>query len=81
MSSHDIGSAGPTVPGDAGRRDVRPTDEEFYASDRPANPALPEDRPRGGVPGEALRHRGTWSVTMIVLFVLLVLFVGIWAFP
>lgn len=51
MSSHDIGSAGPTVPGDAGRRDVRPTDEEFYASDRPANPALPEDRPRGGVPG------------------------------
>ncbi|MDQ0790692.1 hypothetical protein [Streptomyces sp. B3I8] len=75
MTSHDID------PGSVGRRDVRPTDEEFYASDRPENPALPEDRPRGGGPGEPLRHRGTWSVMMIVLFVLLVLFVGMWAFP
>ncbi|WP_030378456.1 MULTISPECIES: hypothetical protein [unclassified Streptomyces] len=74
-SHHDID------PRNAGRRDIRPTDEEFYASDRPENPALPEDRPRGGEPRDAVQHRATWSTVLIVIAVIVVIFAGIWFFP
>jgi hypothetical protein len=62
-------------------RNVYPSDDQFYLSDRPAHPALPEDRPRGGGPHEPLHHRGSWAtVAMIVGICLLILF-GIALFP
>lgn len=62
-------------------RNVYPTDEEFYASDRPANPVLPEDRPRGGGPTEPVKHPWTWGTILFVAFVFLVIFAGIALFP
>ena len=41
-------------------------DREFYSRDRPENPRLDEDRPRGGGPEEPHR-RGNWPVWAIVL--------------
>jgi hypothetical protein len=74
-SQHDID------PRNAGGRDVRPTDEEFYASDRPENPALPEDRPRGGGDRDAVRHRGTWATVGFIVLIVLIVLVGIALFP
>ncbi|MEU9365097.1 hypothetical protein AB0D78_03790 [Streptomyces avermitilis] len=62
-------------------RNVCPSDADFYASDRPAHPLLPEDRPRGGGPATPLRHRGTWETVAIVAAVILVIMVGIALFP
>ncbi|MEW2402905.1 hypothetical protein [Streptomyces sp. NPDC046862] len=62
-------------------RNVYPTDEEFYASDRPANPVLPEDRPRGGGPTSPVKHPWTWGTILLVAFVFLVIFAGIALFP
>lgn len=44
---------------------------EFYSHDRPDNPRLDEDRPRGGGP-EDPHTRGNWPVWMVVLAILLV---------
>ncbi|MEV7086305.1 hypothetical protein AB0O07_10455 [Streptomyces sp. NPDC093085] len=57
------------------------TETEFYASDRPAHPELPEDRPRGGGPKEPLVHPGTWAMIAIVAIVVVVIGVGIVLFP
>ncbi|MFC9430732.1 hypothetical protein [Streptomyces sp. NPDC056987] len=57
------------------------SEADFYASDRPPHPKLPEDRPRGGGPKAPLLHRGTWSVLAIVVVVVLVIAVGIVLFP
>ena len=62
-------------------RNVYPSDADFYASDRPAHPVLPEDRPRGGGPATPLRHRGTWETVGLVVAVILVIMVGIALFP
>ncbi|MFJ8000325.1 hypothetical protein ACIQ7D_24850 [Streptomyces sp. NPDC096310] len=57
------------------------TEAEFYASDRPPHPKLPEDRPRGGGPKEPLVHPGAWSLMAIVAIIVLVVAVGIVLFP
>ncbi|MFI6401897.1 hypothetical protein [Streptomyces sp. NPDC050548] len=57
------------------------TDDQFYASDRPAHPVLPEDRPRGGGPAATVRHRGTWATVALVAGIVLLILVGIALFP
>ncbi|WP_221348176.1 hypothetical protein [Streptomyces beigongshangae] len=52
-------------------------DDEFYRSDRPDHPKLPEDRPRGGGPEDSGQSRKpTWMIlgAVVVLIVLLALF-------
>lgn len=46
-------------------------DEDFYARDRPDNPDLAEDRPRGGGPEEPHTRRN-WMVWVIALVILVV---------
>ncbi|MFH9178363.1 hypothetical protein [Streptomyces albogriseolus] len=43
--------------------------DDFYSRDRPEDPSLEEDRPRGGGP-EDPQGSGTWPVWLIVLAVL-----------
>jgi hypothetical protein len=62
-------------------RNHYPTDQEFYASDRPANPALPEDRPRGGGAAAPVKHRGTWGTVALVAVIVLIVLMGIALFP
>jgi len=62
-------------------RNVYPSDAEFYASDRPEHPVLPEDRPRGGGPAKTLQHRGTWATVGLVVGIILLILVGIALFP
>ncbi|GAA3815994.1 hypothetical protein [Streptomyces chiangmaiensis] len=62
-------------------RNVYTSDEQFYRSDRPAMPVLPEDRPRGGRPGAPVRHRGTWATVAMVAGIILLILVGIALFP
>jgi hypothetical protein len=62
-------------------RNHYPTDAEFYASDRPTHPVLPEDRPRGGGPTTAVKHRGTWATVALVAGIVLLILVGIALFP
>jgi hypothetical protein len=62
-------------------RNVYPTDEEFYASGRPADAVLPEDRPRGGGPATPLKHRGPWATAALVVGIILLILVGIALFP
>ena len=57
------------------------TDDEFYASDRPVNAELPEDRPRGGGTGDPLRHPWSWGAIAFLVIVCLVILVGIALFP
>ncbi|AZQ72598.1 MULTISPECIES: hypothetical protein [Streptomyces] len=55
---------------------------DFYTHDRPDNPRLPEDRPRGGGPGStALAHHPMRIGVVIVIAVLVVLAFGIMLFP
>jgi hypothetical protein len=56
-------------------------DEELYSRDRPAHPALPEDRPRGGEPKAAVKHRSPWLVATFVIVVIALIVVGIALFP
>ncbi|MEU6097170.1 hypothetical protein [Streptomyces sp. NPDC047079] len=56
-------------------------DEEFYRSDRPARPALEEDRPRGGKPKAPAKHRGPWAIVAIVALVVVLVVLGIALFP
>lgn len=62
-------------------RNVYPTDADFYASDRPEHPVLPEDRPRGGGPATPLKHQGTWGTVGFVACIILLILVGIMLFP
>ncbi|MFF2997294.1 hypothetical protein ACFVTC_22450 [Streptomyces sp. NPDC057950] len=62
-------------------RNVYPTDEQFYAHGRPADPLLAEDRPRGGSPAAPLHHRGTWATVALVAGIILLILVGIALFP
>ncbi|XUL86371.1 hypothetical protein ACQ86D_06370 [Streptomyces galilaeus] len=62
-------------------RNHYPTDDDFYASDRPAHAVLPEDRPRGGGPHTAVKHRGTWATVALVAGIVLLILVGIALFP
>ncbi|MER6123548.1 hypothetical protein ABT173_12950 [Streptomyces sp. NPDC001795] len=62
-------------------RNVYPSDEQFYAGDRPANAALPEDRPRGGGPASPVKHRGTWATVGLVACIILLILAGIALFP
>ncbi|MFI6488720.1 hypothetical protein [Streptomyces sp. NPDC050564] len=62
-------------------RNHYPTDEEFYASGRPAHPTLPEDRPRGGGGTAPVKHRGTWATVALVVGIVLLVLVGIALFP
>ncbi|MER6629062.1 hypothetical protein ABT301_12565 [Streptomyces sp. NPDC000987] len=62
-------------------RNRYPTDQEFYASDRPEHPVLPEDRPRGGGPARPIRHRGPWATAALIAFIVLVILLGIALFP
>ncbi|MFF6986352.1 hypothetical protein [Streptomyces sp. NPDC010273] len=62
-------------------RNHYPTDDEFYASDRPADRELPEDRPRGGGSSTVVKHRGTWATAALVAGVVLLILVGIALFP
>jgi len=61
-------------------RNHYPTDEQFYANDRPDQAALPEDRPRGG-PGDPYKHPWTWGTIALVAFVVLIVLLGIALFP
>ncbi|TQL20490.1 hypothetical protein [Streptomyces sp. SLBN-134] len=45
-------------------------DDDFYSRDRPENPYLEEDRPRGGGPDDP-GGRGNWPVWVIILAVIL----------
>ncbi|MFJ9147505.1 hypothetical protein ACIRP7_05395 [Streptomyces sp. NPDC102270] len=58
-------------------RNVYPTDEEFYASDRPHDATLPEDRPRGG----GTTQRGRLATVVLIVFIALVVIVWFLAFP
>ncbi|GLX50216.1 hypothetical protein Shyhy01_31660 [Streptomyces hygroscopicus subsp. hygroscopicus] len=54
-------------------------DDDFYSRDRPENPTLPEDRPRGGGPEDRPQtgHRRVlvwWLVAAVVLVALLIIF-------
>ncbi|AZS83613.1 hypothetical protein ACIQKE_04070 [Streptomyces griseoviridis] len=69
----------PRAFGDA--RNHYSTDDQFYGSDRPERPLLPEDRPRGGVTGEVARHRGTWATVGLVALIVLIVLIGIALFP
>ena len=62
-------------------RNHYPTDEQFYASDRPAHPVLPEDRPRGGGTASPLKHRGFWGSVGFVAAIVLLVAMGIMLFP
>ncbi|MFF3905782.1 hypothetical protein ACFYZJ_07160 [Streptomyces sp. NPDC001848] len=62
-------------------RNVYPSDEQFYMSDRPADCVLPEDRPRGGGPAEPVRHRGTWTTVWLIVGIVLLIIFGIALFP
>ncbi|MHC3467553.1 hypothetical protein ACYF6T_02450 [Streptomyces sp. 7R007] len=62
-------------------RNHYPTDEQFYASDRPAHPELPEDRPRGGGPTRPVKHRGPWATVVLIACIILLILVGIALFP
>ncbi|MPY51933.1 hypothetical protein [Streptomyces acidicola] len=62
-------------------RNVYRTDEEFYASGRPANPELEEDRPRGARPTESVRHPWTWGTILFVVCVVVLVLAGIALFP
>ncbi|WP_369250913.1 hypothetical protein [Streptomyces sp. R41] len=75
-SSHDIDPRAFEDP-----RNRYPTDEEFYASGRPAHPVLPEDRPRGGGGTVPVKHRGTWATVALVAGICLLILVGIALFP
>ncbi|MDT0451944.1 hypothetical protein [Streptomyces hesseae] len=55
---------------------------DFYTHDRPENPRLPEDRPRGGRPGDAaLAHHPMRIGVVILIAFLVVLAFGIMLFP
>jgi hypothetical protein len=45
--------------------------EDFYTRDRPDNPDLAEDRPRGGGPEEP-HSRSNWPVWIIAVVILVV---------
>ncbi|MFF4211865.1 hypothetical protein ACFYZE_21425 [Streptomyces sp. NPDC001796] len=63
-------------------RNVYPSDEQFYMSDRPADCVLPEDRPRGGGGTPApLKHRSTWATVGLIVCIVLVIAAGIALFP
>ncbi|GAA3871641.1 hypothetical protein ACWDR2_35635 [Streptomyces sp. NPDC003631] len=62
-------------------RNVYTSDEQFYRSDRPEQPVLPEDRPRGGRPADPVRHRSTWATVALVAGIILLVLVGIALFP
>ncbi|WP_406222687.1 hypothetical protein [Streptomyces canus] len=61
-------------------RNHYPTDEEFYASDRPVQHQLPEDRPRGG-PSDPIKHPWSWGMIAFVVFACLIVLMGIALFP
>ncbi|MFF4209440.1 hypothetical protein ACFYZE_08815 [Streptomyces sp. NPDC001796] len=56
-------------------------DEEFYKRDRPAQPTLEEDRPRGGKAKAPAKYRGSWSMVAIIVVVVLLVVLGIALFP
>ncbi|MCN9241173.1 hypothetical protein NGF19_10275 [Streptomyces sp. RY43-2] len=62
-------------------RNVYPSDDEFYRTDRPPGHVLPEDRPRGGEPRQRLKHRGTWATIALILCIIVVIAAGIALFP
>ncbi|MGV9347410.1 hypothetical protein ACWDSD_21820 [Streptomyces spiralis] len=62
-------------------RNVYPSDEQFYASDRPAHPFLPEDRPRGGGTRAPVKHRTTWATFWLIVCIVLLIAAGIALFP
>jgi hypothetical protein len=62
-------------------RNVYPSDERFYASDRPQRCVLPEDRPRGGGPAAPVKHRGTWATVLMIAAIVLLVLAGIALFP
>ncbi|MFF4759205.1 hypothetical protein [Streptomyces sp. NPDC001292] len=53
-------------------------DDDFHARDRPENPDLEEDRPRGGGPergpGSTRALRSTWIFYIVAAVVIVVLF-------
>ncbi|MFF1418300.1 hypothetical protein [Streptomyces sp. NPDC058280] len=57
-------------------------DADFYSHDRPENPKLREDRPRGGGPkGPRVAHSRTWTVVAVIIAIIVVAIVGIALFP
>lgn len=56
-------------------------DDDFYTRDRPDNPRLPEDRPRGGGPedmaGGSGGRRGRHLWLIIALVALVVIFLAL----
>lgn len=57
------------------------SDNDFYTRDRPEHARLPEDRPRGGTGGQPAAHRGTWTIVLIILAIIVVAAFGIMFFP
>ncbi|MFE7135152.1 hypothetical protein ACFVIM_30275 [Streptomyces sp. NPDC057638] len=58
------------------------SDDDFYKRDRPPNPVLPEDRPRGGAPGApVLAHRPGRMAFVIIVAIVVVIIFGIMLFP
>ncbi|WP_225631373.1 hypothetical protein [Streptomyces solaniscabiei] len=52
--------------------------DDFYAHDRPKNPQLPEDRPRGGGPEDpsprtGSRRKSIWLIVGIIVLVVIFL--------
>ncbi|MEW2497315.1 hypothetical protein ACWEQU_12975 [Streptomyces nodosus] len=80
IDPHEIDGVDPRAAGDP--RNVYPSDERFYGSDRPVNPLIPEDRPRGGRrPPAPMKHRGTWGTVALIACIVLLILVGIALFP
>lgn len=58
------------------------SDDDFYSRDRPENPQLPEDRPRGGGPkGPPPVHSTAWKVMAAIISVFVIILAGIVLFP
>jgi hypothetical protein len=56
-------------------------DDDFYRRDRPANPSLPEDRPRGGQGGPPPRRLPLLVLILVIVAIIVVIAFGIMLFP
>lgn len=57
-----------------------PNDDKFYDRDRPEDPSLPEDRPRGGRARPAKGGK-SWGVIGVLVVIFILVLVGIALFP
>ncbi|WP_169922644.1 hypothetical protein [Streptomyces lushanensis] len=56
-------------------------DTDFYTRDRPDNPELPEDRPRGRSESYVPEHHRIRTTTLLLIAFVVLVLVGILLFP